>query len=252
VDTPTRLIVAALACVLTSCRAPADANSVHVFAASSLTDVFGDLEREFESANPGIDVVVSFAGSDVLRRQIEEGAPAELFYSADEHHVRALEEAGLVDEVDVFARNALVVVVRADDADAIRSFDTLPRAQRIVVGAEDVPIGRYTDELLDAVDPELAKTVRANIVSREPNVRLVRTKVELGEADAAIVYRSDAVSAPALRSIPVPDAVQVEVSHHVGRIKGAGSSAESFLRFSLSEGAAEHFARHGFTAPGGS
>ena len=225
---------------------------MHVFAGSSLTDVFGDLEREFESGNPGVDVVVSFAGSDVLRRQIEEGAPAELFYSADEHHVRALDEAGLVDQVEVFARNTLVVVVRADDADAIGSFDALPRAHRIVVGAEDVPIGRYTDQLLDGIDPELAKSIRENIVSREPNVRLVRTKVELGEADAAIVYRSDAVSAPALRSIPVPDALQVEVSHHVGRLRGAGASAESFLRFTLSEGAAEHFARHGFAAPGGS
>jgi len=185
-----------------------------VFAASSLTDAFSALEVAFEREHPDVDVAPSFAGSQILRIQIEQGAPADVYASADRAHMDALVAGGHVTGAEVFVHNALVVIVPPDNPAGIERFEDLPRAERLVLGDPNVPVGRYARELLSRTDFE--EEVLAHVVSEEANVRLVRAKVELGEADAAIVYRTDA--SDRVRVIEIPDAVNVRADYHVGLV----------------------------------
>jgi molybdate transport system substrate-binding protein len=201
--------------------AGADAEApVSVFAASSLTDAFGELAQSAE-----LEVAPSFAGSQVLRLQIAQGAPADVFASADRRHMDALVEAGLVGDARVFAHNELVVVVPPDNPAGIEAFEDLPRARRIVVGDPNVPVGRYTRRLLvraaERFGDGFVSAVRARVVSEESNVRLVRAKVELGEADAAIVYRTDAAASERVRVVPIPDALNVRAEYLIGVVSAS-------------------------------
>ena len=161
--------------------------------------MFGRLALGFEAANAGVKVVTNPAGSQELRAQIEHGAAADLFASADRKHMDALAAQGLVVSPSIFACNEPVVIVRAGLAPPLKTLADLPRVERIVVGAPEVPIGSYTLRVLDKAAGKLGadfpKRVQAKIVSRELNVRQVLAKVVLGEADAGIVYRSDALAA---------------------------------------------------------
>ncbi|MEM6296287.1 MAG: molybdate ABC transporter substrate-binding protein [Myxococcota bacterium] len=199
------------------CGASSPREPVHVFAASSLTAPFEDLEARFERAHPQVDVRLTFAGSQVLRLQVEQGAPADVFASADLVHARALHEAGLLEAPQVFATTELTVVVPRDD-DAISEIADLASARRIVAGASSVPIGAYTQQMLGRARTVLGdgfvQAVEAAVVSEESNVRLVRTKVELGEADAAVVYATEVNDR--VRAIPVPDAMNVTVELAAG------------------------------------
>ena len=223
-----------------------------VFAASSLTEAFRDLEAAFEAVHPDVDVELTFAGSQVLRLQIEQGATADVFASANESHLRALVRSEYIVDARVFARNELVVIVPPDNPAGIEAFSGLDRASRIVIGTESVPVGMYTRELLDRAGLELGEefvaSVRQHIASEESNVRLVRAKVEMGEADAAIVYRTDAVASDRVRVISIPSALQVRAAYSVGAsVHSARSSeAEGFIAFLRSEAAGEILRRRGF------
>src|SRR5262245_55276575 len=167
-----------------------------VFAASSLRDVFGELGTSFERAHPGVKAQFNFAGSQELRTQIEQGAPADVFASADGKHMDAAHRAGLVDAPKLFATNTPVIVVPADNPANVKSLSDLTRVKRLVIGTPEVPIGTYTLQILDKakakLGPDFPARVQARVASREFNVRQVLTKVRLGEADAGIVYRTDA------------------------------------------------------------
>lgn len=215
-----------------------DAPELRVFAASSLTDAFPEIGSAFERAHPGQRVAFSFAGSQALRLQIERGAPADAFASADAVHVQGLRGAG---KDEVFAGNPLVLIVPRDNPAGLSGYADLPRAQRIVVGAPAVPIGRYTRAQL-ARDPAFAAAVNSRVVSHEHNVRLVRAKVAVGAADAAIVYRSDVD--PSVRAFPIPDAVQG--SYHAAAVTPRGQTWVDFLRTPQAQAI---LARHGFSPP---
>ncbi len=211
-----RLVLLAALATLASCGRDADAprrTQLRVFAAASMREAFTDAEAAFEAAHPQVDVVCSFAGSQVLRTHIEQGAEVDVFASADAAQMAALERAGLVGAPSLIARNGLVVIVPAANPAGITTFADLARAKRLVIGEANVPIGAYTRILLEraarGLGADFADRVRANVASEESNVRLVRAKVELGEADAAIVYRSDAIALPSLRVIAVPAAFDV-------------------------------------------
>lgn len=200
-----------LACLLCSggCRSdPRPKQELVVFAAASLREAFTEIREEFRRTHPQVEVVFNFAGSQELRSQIEHGAPADVFASADPEHMRALMRAGHAEPARVFARNELVVVA-AQKARTLRQFGDLDRAERVVVGAAEVPVGRYTQRVLDRAGRKLGAEWRARvdarIVSRELNVRQVLAKVRLGEADAGIVYESDARAVHgAVRTIEIP------------------------------------------------
>ncbi|MCA9692933.1 MAG: molybdate ABC transporter substrate-binding protein [Myxococcales bacterium] len=213
----------ALALSLVGCKRGEDARgeALAVYAATSLTEAFTDLERSFEAAHPGVDVIVTFAGSQVLRLQIEQGAAADVYASANLEHMGALVDAGLVEGSEAFAHNELVVIVPRDNPANITRFDELPRASRVVIGASTVPVGVYTRALLGRAGPAFSAAVMARVVSEEANVRLVRAKVELGEVDAAIVYRTDAIASTEVTIIDVPADLNVRADYHIAPLTRA-------------------------------
>ena len=190
-----------------------------VFAAASLTDVLGTLGRAFESSHPGTKVQFNFAGSQQLALQLQQGAKADVFASADERWMQAVRDSGLIaGEPVVFARNRLVVVLPKTNPAGIARLQDLARAGlKLVIGAEAVPIGKYTRQMLERLSavPGFGKDygarVLANVASYEENVKGVVAKVQLGEADAGVVYRSDATgpSAAQLATMDIPDAGNV-------------------------------------------
>lgn len=229
--------------------------TLSVFAASSLTESFEELERAFERAHPQLDVQLAFAGSQILRVQLEQGARADVFASANEDHVRALSDIGLVADSEIFAVNALVVVVPLDNPAAIERFEQLPRARRLVIGSPEVPVGAYTRALLEraraSLGPSFVDQVRARVVSEESNVRLVRAKVELGEADAAIVYRTDAMASTRVRAIPIPKELGGRTGYRIATLARSDelAAARDFVALVRSPAGQEILARHGFVSP---
>ena len=187
-----------------------------VFAAASLTDAFTELGKNFEAANPGMIVTFNFAGSQALRTQIEEGAPADVFASASGKEMDILVTGSFVmsDTPQIFLTNKLVVILPADNPAAIATLEDLANpAVKLVLAAEGVPVGRYSRDSFALMDTafgnDFMSTVLANVVSNEDNVKQVVAKVQLGEADAGIVYTSDAVAAPDLQTIDIPTELNV-------------------------------------------
>jgi molybdate transport system substrate-binding protein len=228
-------------------------SKLDVYAASSLTEAFGELEHAFEAERQDADVRLNLAGSQVLRLQIEQGAPADVFASANPEHMQALVDGGLVGDPLTFAGNALVVIVPLSNPAGIESFYDLPRAERLLLGTESVPVGRYAREALrratTSARPDFGARVLARVVSEETNVRLVRAKVELAEADAAIVYRTDAVSSDRVRHVPIPPEANVHAEYAIAVVEGTPrrALAEAWVEFVLSDAGRAVLARHGFS-----
>jgi molybdate transport system substrate-binding protein len=246
--------VTAVAMLVPACLAvaPASAETVRVLAASSLTEAFGEIAADFEAAHPGTKVELGFAGSQVLRTQVEQGAPADVFASADLEQAEALVRAGLLGPTRVFARNALVVVVPASAA-KVASLAGLGRPGiRVVLAGPAVPAGRYAAEALRRLDQSgslgdgFATRVRANVVSEETNVRAVLSKVVLGEADAGLVYVTDAAGAgDKVRVLELP--VSVVAEYPIGILRGARAlAAAAFVDLVLGERGQAILRRHGF------
>ena len=234
-------------CMSAACQgSSADSDTVSVFAASSLTEAFEALEPGFEAAHPGTDLQLTFSGSQVLRLQIEQGAAADVFASADPEHVEALVSAGRIARAQPFALNHLVVVVPPGNPAAVARVEDLLNASRIVVGTPEVPVGRYTAAMLERVGQEFSQRVRAKVVSEESNVRLVRAKVELGEADAAVVYRTDVNER--VHAVEVPPEYDVPAHYVLGVLEGArhAPAANAFAAYVLSPEGRAALSRHGF------
>ncbi len=171
-------------------------STLTVLAASSLTDGFRDLEGTFEQQNPDTDVVISFAGSSELLAQIEQGAPADVFASADEAKMDTAVDEDLVSEPRTFVRNRPVVIVPRDNPARIRELRDLANPGTSILLAQDgVPIAEYAKDVLSNADAEYGEDfeqrVLENLVSREANVRASANRVALGEADATFVYVTD-------------------------------------------------------------
>jgi molybdate transport system substrate-binding protein len=236
--------------------APVEQHDLTVFAAASLREALTALGHNFEETHPGTHVILSFAGSQTLRAQIEHGAPADVFASADERHMKALYTEGLVKEPRLFATNELVVAVARARADTLREFRQLPEAARIVLGAPEVPVGEYTRKMLERASGELgadfAARVEAHVVSREPDVRQVLAKLSLGEADAGVVYRTDALSAKdKIVVVDVPAAYNVVASYPIA-VTAHGKEpdiATAFIQLLLSPDGARSLSAQGFLPP---
>jgi molybdate transport system substrate-binding protein len=244
----------ALALIASAPAAPAEGErELTVFAAASLREAFAELGRIFEREHPGTKVTFSLAGSQELRTQIEHGAPADVFASADWKHMQALVAAKLASGPRRFARNEPVLAVPKDNPAGLRSLADLPRAQRIVVGAPEVPIGAYTLRIFEAASKRygagFGTAVEAHVVSREPNVRQVLSKVALGEADAAIVYRTDAKAFKGgVEVISLPEELNVVAEYPVAVLERAKEAelAGEFVDLLLSPAGQETLGRFGF------
>jgi molybdate transport system substrate-binding protein len=200
-------------------------STLTVLAASSLTDAFGELESTFEEQNQGIEVTTSFASSSDLLTQIQQGAPGDVFASADEAKMETAVEEGLVDGLTIFARNSPVVIVPANNPADIQDFQDLAQVQAQLVLAEDgVPIAEYAEDVLANADSQygagFGQTVLDKIVSREANVRASGNRVALGEADATFVYRSDVTEdiRDQVQVIEVPENIDVPATYPIAAI----------------------------------
>jgi molybdate transport system substrate-binding protein len=214
--------------------------AVTVFAAASLTEAFRELGRVFERRHPGTTVQFSFAGSQQLALQMAQGAPADVFASADQRWMDYVKDKGLVEgETPVFARNRLVVIVPKTNPARIATLEDLGRrGTKLVLAAEQVPVGAYSREALKKLatrpgfPPEYDQRVLGNVVSQEENVKSVVSKVRLGEADAGIVYRSDVTPAVSryISELEIPDASNIIAEYPIAVVKSA-PNAEAARQF---------------------
>ena len=236
---------------------PVDGGELTVFAAASLTDAFGELKTTLEAANPDLTITYNFGGSQALVTQLTEGAQADLFVSANAVQMDAAREAGLLaGEPVTVARNRLAIVVPAQNPAAISSSaDLAQEGLRLVLAQAEVPAGRYARESVcrmaaDAgtYGDEFVARVAANVVSEEEDVRDALAKVVLGEADAAIVYLSDAQSAgAAVQTIEIPAAVNSVATYPVAVVAGGDAAlGNAFIAYLLIDQGQEILTSLGF------
>lgn len=223
-----------------------------VFAAASLTGAFSEAALAFESVHPGLEVTFNFAGSNTLRAQIEQGAQADVFASASTKEMDTLVANGLVTagSPQIFLSNRLVVITPAKNPANLAALDDLARpGLKLVLAAEDVPVGRYARQMLANVGPDFKSQVLANVVSNENTVKQVVAKVKLGEADAGIAYASDALAAPELPVIEITPAWNVQAEYPIASLKDATQPefAAAFVAFVLSSEGQSILQKWGFS-----
>lgn len=191
---------------------------ITVYAASSLTNVFPKIDRSPR---------YSFGGSNTLAAQIRQGAPADVFASANTSLPRGLHGKGLCSRPVVFARNALVIVVPKANPARLHSIHDLKRkGVKLVIAGPGVPVGSYTLQLLRNL--KLLKGVLPNVVSRESDVRGILAKVALGEADAGFVYATDArISAGKVKVLKVPARAQPKIEYGICLVSSSGHASEA-------------------------
>lgn len=235
---------------------------ITVFAAASLTEAFQEIAAAFEAEYAGVEVEFNFAGTPTLRSQLELGARADVFASANLEQMEIARRNGVVEEdAVIFARNALVIITPEDNPGDIESPADLARdGLKLVLAHEAVPAGAYTRDVLEAMSSEdgfgaeFRKDVLDNAVSLESNVKQVVAKVELGEADAGIVYATDVTPAvaPGLTTVAIPEAFNVIARYPAALVTDRGNdvAARAFLNFLVSRQSQAVLAKYGFLSAG--
>lgn len=218
-----------------------------VFAAASLTDAFEEVATAFEDANPGTSVELNFAASSALREQIIEGAPADVFASANGSNMEAVVEAGEADDSEVFVQNQLEIAVPAGNEAGVTGLDDFARDELLIgLCAEEVPCGEFGREALANAG------VTPAIDTNEPDVRALLAKVESGDLDAGLVYRTDVLAAgDAVEGIEVPAEDNVLAAYPIAALNRSEALdvAEAFVAFVLSGEGQEILASYGFDGP---
>lgn len=253
------LAAAATALLLAGCggasgsAAPAEsagpeARTLTVSAAASLTDVFTELEAQFEAANPGVDVVMNFGSSSDLASQIVNGAPADVFASANLTQMNVVSDAMLVEgESEVFVTNVLQIAVPEGNPNGIAAFADLTNPElKLVVCAPQVPCGAAAEKI------EMSTGVTLTPVSEEPDVRSVLNKVTSGEADAGLVYVTDVLSAEdQVDGVDFPESQSAVNEYPIAALSSAPQPelATSFVDLVRSPEGASVFEAAGFGTP---
>lgn len=227
-----------------------EAATLNIFAAASLTDVLKELAPAYESAT-GDKLAFNFAGSNVLARQIQEGAPADVFFSADELKMNALEKAGLIAQgtKPTLLSNTLVIVIPTDSKLEIPNPQALagPEVKRIALAdPAAVPAGIYSKEYLEKLN--LWEKVKDRVIPTE-NVRAALAAVESGNVSAGIVYKTDAgISKTVKIAYEVPAAEGPKITYPIAVIKASKNPAEAgkFVKFLESDTAMIAFKKYGF------
>ena len=232
-----------------------------VFAAASLTDSFKAIGQAFQAAHSGVNVTFSFAGSQQLRTQIEQGAKADVFASADTKNMDPLKTAKLLgSDPQIFTKNVLTVILPKTNPAGLKTLQDLTKPGiKLVFEDASVPAGNYTLQILDKLSADAAygadfKTkVLANVVSKETDVKAVVSKVSLGEGDAGVVYTTDAqVAADKLSTIAIPDKYNVVATYPIAVVKAGPNAtvAQQFVDFVLSSAGQAILAKYGFAPLG--
>lgn len=216
-----------------------------VLAAASLTDVFKKAGAAYEKENPGTKVTFSFAGSQELAAQVKQGAPADALVTADTKTMDGL--TGETGTPTVIAKNRLVIAVGEGNPEKVENLKDLSDTKlKVVLAAPEVPVGRYSKQILDA------QKIEVKPVSQEPNVRAVLSKVELGEADAGLVYKTDAETATdKVDAIDIPDAENAVASYPAATLKASEHSeaAAAFVAWLSTPAAQKILQGAGFQQP---
>ncbi|HEX4491942.1 MAG TPA: molybdate ABC transporter substrate-binding protein [Acidimicrobiia bacterium] len=208
---------------------PALSGTLTVLAASSLTNSFTDLGSQFEAAHPGTKVNLSFGASSDLVTQITQGAPADVFASADQSNMEKV--VGAHDNASAptdFAKNRLEIAVEPGNPKHITTLQDLTKPGVVVVLCDStVPCGKFADQILTNAKVTLTPK------SRELNVKATLSKVELGEADAAIVYVTDVKGSEKVAGVPIPDAVNVLTTLPIVTLKDSSHAAlaDAWVKF---------------------
>lgn len=261
-ERPLRSLCALTAVLLCVCACTADGagrgrdGRLHVFAAASLTDVFTDLAEEFEERRPGTEVVFNFAGSSDLAVQIDSGAPADVFASADTLTMERVVEEGGLDTAwaeehggrgAVFATNTLRIAVPPDNpAGVTEPADLADDDVAVALCAREVPCGAASVAALEAAGVDLTP------VTYEEDVRAVLTKVELGEVDAGLVYATDVAAAGTrVLGLDFPEAEEAVNDYPIAVLSGAEDPvlAAAWVDLVLSDAGVEVLTAAGFGAP---
>jgi molybdate transport system substrate-binding protein len=237
-------LVIATACTGTDEGAESE-RELLVSAAASLTDAFGEIEGAFEEANDGVDVVLNLGASSALREQILEGAPVDVFASANTSNMNQVAEAGEVSgEAEIFVTNSLQIAVPEGNPAGLEDF----AREELLIGlcAEDVPCGEFGREALASAG------VTPTIDTNEADVRALLTKIEAGELDAGITYVTDVMSTEGtVEGIDIPEERNVVAEYPIAALASAPSpdTAAEFVEFVLSEEAQAILTAYGFASP---
>ncbi len=227
--------------------APAVTGKLNVLAASSLTAAFGDEKTALATADPNLSLTYDFAGSQMLVQQIQQGAPADVFASADMKHMQTLVSAGLVETPTVLADNRLEIVTAAGNPKGVKSLADLSRSDLVLVLADpSVPAGNYAAQIL----AKAGVTVKPK--SLELNVKAVINDVISGEADAAIVYVTDVEAAGSkVTGVPIPDAQNAIAQYPIAVLKASKNqaAAKAFIASLVSPAGQKLLQGRGFLPP---
>jgi molybdate transport system substrate-binding protein len=243
--------------------APASAapmsHTLTILAAASLKAALDEAKAAYEAANPGTTLVITTDSSAALEAQLEQGAYADVFLSADAANPQKLVDGGFAEgESKVFAGNRLTIVVPTDNPGGIESWaDLVKGGLKVIAAGEAVPITKYATQLIDnlAAQPDapagFAAAYAANIVSREENVKALIAKIELGEGGAGIVYVTDAAASTKVETVDVPEAANVPATYAGVVLKASDDilRAEGFLDWFAGPDGQAILAPHGFLPP---
>jgi molybdate transport system substrate-binding protein len=224
------------------------AATVSVFAAASLTEAFRTIAKDFEAAHPETKVEFNFAGSSTLARQIVEGAPADVFASADDENMKKVVDAGdVAGAPKSFVHNRLAIIVQRGNPKHVKSLADLAHpGMTISLAAPGVPVGRYAAEAFAK-----AKTPVPD-ASREADVKAVVTRVSMGEADAGVVYVTDVTAGgDKVEAVSIEEAQNVVASYPIAQLKGApnAAGAQDFIAYVLSPPGQRVLMNSGFLPP---
>jgi len=247
--------------VSSDARFPDEGGTLTVFAAASLSDAFNQIASDLQEAHPNLTITFQTAGSQSLVTQLQEGAQADVLATANTSTMQTAVDSGLIEGDPVpFTGNRLVIVTPKDNPAGITSLDDLGKdGVKLVVAGPDVPAGKYAVNAICAHETNgvsgFADAVRANIVSEETDVRSVLAKVQLGEADAGIVYASDAVASAlagnALNVVDFPASVPTTASYPIAALAGGNTDlARAFIAYILSPEGQQVLVNYGFEPAG--
>jgi molybdenum ABC transporter molybdate-binding protein len=213
------------------------------FIAANFTDANDALVEEFEGQREGTQVESNYAGTQVLFLQLQQGASADIFLSADLDYAEQAQEEGLIDSFSEVSQNEEVIVVPSGNPAGITSLEDLgTKPVELVIGVDTVPIGKYTREIFENADegygPDFSDSVMENVVSEETNTREVAQKIALGEGEAAIIYRTDVTPSieDSVEVIEIPEEYNVKAFNYAGVVAGTPNPelAQEYLDFILS------------------
>jgi molybdate transport system substrate-binding protein len=255
----TRLAAAIVLCLSSAACAGDQPTSLTVYGAASLKGALEQAATAYAAVHEGMTVVVSTDASSTLETQIEQGAPADVFLSADTKNPQTLADKGLTDGPAVnFAANELVVIVPTENPAGITSAADLARSGvKVIAAGDEVPITKYANQvvanLADQPDypPDFIAGYAANIATKEDNVKAAVAKVELGEGDAAIVYATDGTASNRVSAIAIPDGANVPATYAGVVVKASPNvdDAHAFLTWLTGPEGQAILAGYGFLPP---